>query len=128
MKITNLNVWGWDRIDAAQVAYGGTWGPRMGDQGGGSNQPPHGWSGPIADDDPITVAAGRSGDIINAMQFSFKSGKETNLLGGNYPGGDPFSFSFGGHQLSSLKIMGVASSPYNSADCVIFGFRYSDSY
>jgi hypothetical protein len=128
-KITALNVWGWDRLDGVQAAYGGQWSPRQGDQGGGSNQPPHGWSGPVPDDDPLTSVSGRSGDIPNSMQLTFKSGKQTNVIGGGQGSGAvQYSHSFDGHQLSSIQIMGVAGDPYNSADCVIFGFRLTDSY
>lgn len=125
--ITNLNAWGWDRVDAIQVAYGGTWGPRMGDQSGGSNQPPHGWTGAIAAGNPVTGVAGFSGDILNSVLFGFKNGQETKLIGGNYCGGSPYVWKLDAHVLSSVKIMGQ-SAFYDSADCAIFGFRYEDSY
>jgi hypothetical protein len=130
-KIDNISVWGWDRIDAVQVSYGGVWGNRMGDlptdTSGGCNQPPHGWNGQISAANPIVAVSGRSGDIINAMSFTFKDGRQTNECGGNYPGGDLFSWSFEGHILSFIWIFGV-SEYYKSADCVVYGFRYEDSY
>jgi hypothetical protein len=40
--ITHLTVWGGERIDAMQVAYGGVLGPRMDNTSGGFNTPPSG--------------------------------------------------------------------------------------
>lgn len=124
-KITNLSVWGGSLIDAVQAAYGGSWGPRMGNTSGGSNQPPRGWNGAIPDDNPIRVVGGQSGDVLNAMWFRFNSGEQTNWCGGL--GGGPFYWGPSGHILTSVRIMGK-SSYYGTADCAIFGFRYEDSY
>ncbi|HEX8178197.1 MAG TPA: insecticidal delta-endotoxin Cry8Ea1 family protein [Pyrinomonadaceae bacterium] len=130
--ISQITVWAWDRIDAVQVAYPAGGGPggvtktaRMGDKSGGSNQPPHGGVFKVSNN-PVTVAAGLSGDILNALTFTFKDGTNTGKLGGNYPGGGHFSFSYTGEILSSIHINGV-SQYYGSADCAVFGFKYEQS-
>ena len=78
--ISPITVWGWDRIDAVQLTYPAGGGPggvtqtaRMGDQSGGSNQPPHGG---FPSNNPVTVAAGLSGDILNAFTFTFQDGSQ----------------------------------------------------
>ncbi len=131
--ISQITVWGWDRIDAVQVTYPAGGGPggvtqtaRMGDQGGGSNQPPHGGTFNISSNNPVTVAGGASGDILNGLSFTFKDGTGTGLLGNNYPGGDPFSYSYPGEILSRIHINGV-SNFYGSADCAVFGFKYEQT-
>jgi hypothetical protein len=126
-RITALQVWGWDRIDAVKVQTGGVWGPRMGDSSGGANTPPHGWSGDISADNPVVEVDGKAGDILNSMVLKFKDGTTTNELGGNYGGGNPFTWAFDGEVVSSFKIMGI-SDYYGSADCLVIGFRYEDSY
>jgi hypothetical protein len=127
--ISELTVWAWDRIDAVQVTYppnggpnGLTQTPRMGDQGGGSNQPPHGGVFALTNN-PIVSAGGLSGDILNAFTFGFKDGSSSGQIGGNYPGGGAFAFSYPGEILSSVHINGV-SQFYGSADCAVFGFQF----
>jgi hypothetical protein len=130
--ISKITVWGWDRIDAVQLTYPTGGGPggvtktaRMGDQNGGSNQPPHGGVFNVSNN-PVTVAGGLSGDILNAFVFTFKDGSKTGKLGGNYPGGGSFSFKYAGEILSSIHINGV-SNYYGSADSAVFGFKYEQS-
>jgi hypothetical protein len=81
--ISRLSVWAWDQIDAVQLTYPKGGGPngvtetaRMGDQNGGSNQPPHGGVFDLSDN-PITIAAGMAGDILNAFTFTFIDGNST---------------------------------------------------
>lgn len=126
-----ITVWGWDRIDAVQLTYPSGHGPggvtttaRMGDQSGGSNQSPHGGVFDVRDN-PVTIAAGLSGDILNAFNFWFQDGTDSGKLGGNAGGGSHFSFSYDRHILSSIHINGV-SDYYKSADCAVFGFRYQE--
>jgi hypothetical protein len=128
--ISQISVWGWDRIDAVQLTYPAGGGPggvtttaRMGDQNGGSNAPPHGGVFQVTNN-PVVTAGGLSGDIINALVFTFADGTSSGDLGGNYPGGGPFSWSFPNEILSSIHINGV-SSYYGSADCVVFGFKFT---
>jgi delta endotoxin, N-terminal domain len=130
--ISSLSVWAWDRIDGVQLTYppgGGPGGvtvtPRMGDSGGGANTPPHGGVFNLAGN-PIVVAGGLAGFILNAFTFTFADGTQTNKLGGNYPGGGPFAFSYDGEILSSVHINGI-SDFYGSADCVVFGFKYASN-
>jgi hypothetical protein len=127
-----FTVWAWDRIDAVQVTYPSGAGPgavtqtaRMGDKSGGSNQPPHGGVFKVSGN-PVTVAAGLAGDILNAFTFTFKDGTTTGKLGGNQPGGSKFSFSYTGEIVSSIHINGV-SDFYGSADCAVFGFEYEQA-
>lgn len=56
----------------------------------------------------------------------FADGVWTQKLGGGAPGGEYFAFTYPGELLSSIWINGV-SEFYQSADCVVFGFKYSQS-
>jgi hypothetical protein len=130
--ISQISVWAWDRVDAVQLTYPSGGGPggvtktaRMGDQGGGSNAPPHGGVFNVTSN-PVTIATAASGDIVNYMTFKFANGSSSGKLGGNYPGGTPINWSFANEILSSIHINGISSS-YGSADCVVFGFKYQQS-
>jgi hypothetical protein len=126
---TQIYVWGWDRIDAVQLVYPPSCGPaghtitaRMGDQNGGSDQSPHGGVFDVSNN-PVTVARGRAGDILNSFKFTFQDGTTTYMLGGGAGGGDSFGFGYTGEVLSSIHINGVSTS-YGSADCAVFGFKF----
>jgi hypothetical protein len=136
--IANISVWGWDRIDAVQLTYpfnsgpdSETTTPRLGNQSGGSNQPPYGNQFSIGTN-PVTTAYVWAGDVPNAMQFGFQNDTMSNLLGGNYPGQSAYtlatatSYAYPNEILSSIWINGV-SQFYQSADCVVFGFKYGAS-
>jgi hypothetical protein len=97
----------------------------MGDQNGGTNQAPGGGVFGVVSN-PVTVAGGASGDILNSFNFTFQDGSGTGQLGGLYPGGTAFSFSYSGEIMSSIHINGV-STFYGSADCAVFGFKYEQS-
>jgi hypothetical protein len=127
--ISQIVVWGWDRIDAVQLSYPPSGGPagktitaRMGDQSGGSNASPHGGTFQVTNN-PVTIAAGHAGDILNSFKFTFQDGTDTGTLGGGAGGGTSFSFSYQGEILSSIHINGV-STYYGSADCAVFGFKF----
>ena len=90
--ISQITVWAWDRIDAAQVTYPAGGGPggvtttvRMGDQDGGSNVPPNGGVFTVSANNPVTIAAGFSGDILSAFTFTFKNGTSTGQTGNELP-------------------------------------------
>lgn len=128
--ISNITVWGWDRIDACKVDYPSQGGPdgatstgRMGDSSGGASNPPHGGSFNLTTRGPIVAVCGRSGDILNAWWFHFKDGSVSNTMGGNYHGGSEYKFQYDGEILSSIKIMGV-SDFYGSANAVVYGFKF----
>ncbi len=128
--ISAVEVWGWDRIDACRVTYPEGGGPggvtrteRMGNENGGSSNPPHGGVFDLSGTGPIVKVTARSTDILNAWWFTFKDGSTSNKLGGNYPGGADYVFTYPGEVLSSIKIMGV-SYYYRSADCAVFGFKF----
>ena len=73
-----------------KVAYGGVYGPRMGDSSGGSNALPAGIDTAVGTGSAhraLSVAYGRSGDILNAAGFKFADGFDTGYMGGQYPGG-----------------------------------------
>lgn len=131
--VSQVSVWGWDRLDSVQLTYpagggpgGATTTPRMGD-GGGSNQPPHGNVFNVSAENPITSAVVTWGSIVNSLQFGFKDGTQSNLLGGNAGlGGNSSGWTFSGEILSSIHINGV-SEYYGSADCIVLGFQYDQS-
>jgi hypothetical protein len=94
----------------------------MGDKSGGS---PHVFD---VQNNPVVVANGKAGDILNEFNFTFQDGTTTGKLGGsdNTGGsGQSFSFSYDGHVLSSIHINGI-SNYYGSADCAVFGFKYAE--
>lgn len=100
--------------------------PVMGYQGGGTTIN-------VTSSNPIKVAAGRVGSVVNGLQFYFEDTTETAMLGGTgfgpngaFPGGTPFYCFYSGHILSSVYIHGY-SEAYNSADCVVFGFQLEQS-
>lgn len=127
--ITQVSVWGWDRIDAVQVTYpagggpnGETSTPRMGDASGGANTPPHGGVFDTSNNAIVQVNLG-TGTIINYMYLWFADGTMSNELGGNYGGGDAHIYSIGNEIVSSFFINGV-SKYYGSADGIVCGFKY----
>lgn len=137
--ISGMNIWAWNYLDAVQVAHGGVWGPRLGDQVavidghtmGGSNVPPNGWSSStITTENPIVRVTGRGTYVVESLQLWFKDGTSTNVCGGLGPIGEgPYGIdcSYEGHVLSSIDAFGD-SGAYGCANCAVFGFRYPDSY
>jgi hypothetical protein len=128
--IEQITVWGFDRIDAAQLTYPAGGGPggvtvtrRMGNANGGSNVPPNGGVFPVARHNPVVTVGGNSGDILSALSFTFEDGKSTGQLAKNIPGGPAFSWSIANEVLSSIFIQGE-SRFYRSADCAVFGFQF----
>jgi hypothetical protein len=119
-----MTVWSANLTKAIRVTYhtamgpnGVTETPRMGWPDGGS---PWRNSSNMAIQ-PVVKVAGRSGDIIDALEFFFKhNGQKSGILG-KPTGGKPFEFSYEGHLMSSIWINGI-SPHYRSADCVVFGF------
>lgn len=131
--ISQITVWGWDRIDAVQVTYptgggpnGETKTPRMGNASGGSDDPPHGGVFDVTNN-PVVIATAGTGDVVNFMYFTFADGTQTYKLGGNYPGGTAHDCSYYDEILSSIWINGV-SKAYGSADSVVFGFKYQQPW
>lgn len=127
--IQQITVWGWDRIDALQVVYppnggpnGITTTPRMGDDKGGANTPPHGGVFQVFNN-PVVKVSGASGDILNALELTFADKTSSGRLGGAYPGGDPFAWEFPEEVLTSVYVNGY-SGHYGSAECALFGFRF----
>lgn len=142
---TNLTVWAWDRLDAVQLTYppesgpgGNTTTPRMGDQGGGSNQLPRGGSFDLSSDNPITAVRALTaeyyntygyvyGPFVSAVQFQFQVGSTTSLMGSlngavNGLHSDTGLFGFTNRALSSIHVNG-ASKQIGSADIIVFGFQ-----
>lgn len=143
--IVHISVWGFDRIDAMQLTYGSGSqpDPRMGDEQhctavnqctGGTLDPPHGGSFQAAEVPDgygyITSVSGSSGDVPEAVRFVFtKNGKtfDTGQIG-SQTAKQNFSISFPNEVAGYVLIPGVAPSPYGSANGMIFGFRFADSY
>jgi hypothetical protein len=130
--IRKIIVWGWDRIDAAQLEYPDGGGPdrrsntgRMGNSKGGSDHDPWGGTFDLNQRGQVVRVKARTGDILAALWLTFENGSTSNQLGGKYPGGNDSEWSFPGELLSSIKIMGV-SRFYGSADGAVLGFKYKD--
>jgi delta endotoxin, N-terminal domain len=142
--IVHFTVWGYDRVDAFQLTYGigSKPDPRMGDQeycdpqghcSGGTNNPPHGGSfqAALVGDGHgwITTVSGYSGDVPESFRLVFDNKGtvfDSGTMGANK--NSNFSLSFPGEVLAYALIPGVAGPPYGSANGVILGFRYVDSY
>ncbi len=127
--ISQISVWGADRVESVQVTYpagggpgGATTTPRMGYSGSGSNQPPRGGVFNVANNPVVSVECS-SGSIVNSIVLTFANGTSSNMLGGGYPGGTPATFAYANEILSSIHISGN-SVYYNCADCAVFGFKY----
>ena len=129
--LTGLRVWGDWFVGAVQAAYGGAWGPRMGnhpgDPSGASDAPPRGWNGAVDPANPIVVVSGTAGDVVDSIRFTFADGTTTNTCGGGSGGGGPYAWVIPDHVLSSIKVMGRSDADA-TADCIVLGFRYRDSY
>jgi hypothetical protein len=124
-----VTVWGADRVDAFQCDYppgggpGGITSTGMDpSQTGDSAQEAQVFSVWV---NPIIQVSGLSGDIINAGFFGFADGTTSPRLGGNYQGGNPYSFAYQGEVLSSIHV-NAYNQFYNSADSAVFGFRYAE--
>jgi len=128
--IVAIQVWAWDRIDACQLYYepnggpdGVTQTPRMGDQNGGTVNIIYLQDPTVLPYKSIVSVTTLSGDIVNAITFTYSDGTTSGQLGGKYPGGEPSTFSYPNEILSSIKIMGI-SDYYGSANCIVYGFKF----
>jgi delta endotoxin, N-terminal domain/Putative Ig domain len=139
--ITRVRAWGgaWAGrtlpVLALQAYYGGTAGPVEGNSSvvGGQWDPPAPFAFDVstAQYGPIVAAWGSSGLWADSMGFDLAQGGETysTPVCGDPSGGGAYRWQFDGHILSSVRVMGVTNIPnqYN-ADCLVYGFRYADSY
>ncbi|MFM0210669.1 insecticidal delta-endotoxin Cry8Ea1 family protein [Paraburkholderia sediminicola] len=109
------------RLDSAQLTYaagegpdGVTTTPRMGGGGGGATT--------VNFADTIIGAEVWSGTVVDAVQFTYVNNGLTSKLGGS--GGNSHVIKTEKMKLSSVYISGVdKDSRYNSADCIIIGFK-----
>ena len=109
------------RLDSAQLTYaagegpdGVTTTPRMGGGGGGATT--------VNFADTIIGAEVWSGTVVDAVQFTYVDNGLTSKLGGS--GGGSHVIKTDKMKLSSVYISGVdKDSRYNSADCIIVGFK-----
>ena len=118
--ITAVTYWGGSLVNAFQVSYGGVAGPVMGAPGTSTKG---GFT--VTPENPIVTVQGNAGDVPNWVLFGFQDGTTSGFVG--KPGSTSFNWSFPGHVLSSITVTGV-STFYDTAECVIFGFRRADSY
>jgi hypothetical protein len=147
--ITHVDMWGWDRLDALKIAYGSNPASKLGGTGGAETSP-HGTGFTV---EPAANGVGPIYKVTGfydphavpiALEFFWgpsakdPKGGNTGMLGyqgvlTNAPYNDvnlryqPFDAEFPGQVLDYAKVEGV-SSGYNSANCVVFGFRYPDSF
>ena len=145
--ITHLEMWGNSRLDALSVTYGTNPASKLGGNGG-DRTPPHGIGMsflPLANQHgPITEVTGYYDPhaVPITLDFhwqaspAFPAGSSGDLgwqLGPDTPYSDvnlhyqPFDVVFPGEILGYAKVLGV-SSGYDSANTVVFGFRFPDSY
>jgi hypothetical protein len=133
--ISQIAVWADSLVRAVQVTYPAGGGPNGQTQtpvmGGSANVGPTPIN--VTSSNPIKVAAGRSGDIVNGLMFYFTDATETAMLGGlgngangNLSGGTPFYYFYLDHILSSIYVHGYSNAD-QCADCVVFGFKLEQS-
>lgn len=115
----SMTIYSGARLDSAQLTYaagegpdGMTTTPRMGGGGGGATT--------VHFADTIVGTEVWSGSVVDAIQFSYSNNSLTSKLGGS--GGNSHFIKPGLAKLSSLYISGVDKG-YNSADCIIVGFK-----
>jgi hypothetical protein len=135
--LVHITVWGFARIDGMQLTYGlgSNPDPRMGNQNGGTSNPPQGGSFQLAGASDtrgwVTRVYGKAGDALQAVGFVFTKGdssSDSGQMGSGTPVDTPsYDLTFPGEVLAYIKINGV-SNFYDSADAVVYGFRYRDSY
>lgn len=128
--ITQIAVWGADRVESVQLTYPAGGGPggvtttaRQGYAGSGSPAPPRGGVFNVSAN-PVASVTCAFGSIVNSITLTFADGTTSNMLGGGYPGGTPVTFSYPGEILSSIHISGN-SVFYDCADCAVFGFKFT---
>ncbi len=125
-KISYMNIWAYDRVDAVQQNFGDQQKPRLGGSGG-KNSPPQGWNGPVDPDNPIVRVDLRSGSVPEEIQLTFFDGSQTNVCGNdNYTSGYSHTIQLDGHIVSQIYINGV-SRYYRSAECIVVGFRIDET-
>jgi len=137
MRLSNLSVFGLPFVVTvvvgAQTAYGGNWGPQMGYMGNGvTNQPPVGWTGAIADANPIVATGGNAGPggtnnggWITAW-FKLKDGAV--LAAGRPATADTYNISYPGHIMSGVTVLAPDPGGFFVVDGVVFGFRLENAY
>jgi RNA polymerase subunit RPABC4/transcription elongation factor Spt4 len=130
--ITGMIIWGWQFVDDIQIKLADDWGPRLGKIPPGSYsgpvEPPPSWSGDIDPvNNPVVRVTGRTGDMPDTLQLWFKDGSSTNVNGRGDSTAAQYDYSYDGHVLASVAVMGI-SDFYGSANCMVFGFRLIDSY
>lgn len=118
--ITEVTYWGGSLVNAFQVSYGGVAGPVMGAPGTSTKG-----TFTVTPGNPVVTVQGNAGDVPNWVLFGFQDGTTSAFVG--KPGPTSFTWSFAGHVLSSVTVTGV-SAFYDTAECVVFGFRRADSY
>ncbi|WP_299691723.1 insecticidal delta-endotoxin Cry8Ea1 family protein [uncultured Tateyamaria sp.] len=126
-RMSKAKVWGFDRIDAIQQAFGGKLGKRMGNQHGGSDAPPNGWTGDIEINNQIAYVSGRAGDVLDSMQLHFENGEKSNLCGGGREGGEKFVAKIDGHIVSRFYIT-RADANYGTAETLVVAYRFHDGF
>jgi hypothetical protein len=131
-RLTGLKVWGASLIDAVQTRYGNNdWNKKIpiingNPGGGGTSQPPKGWSGIIPNNNSLVSYSSTSRTNVpesitlnfqNLTSFSCGSKTAKNVINGSYKG-----------EIISQVITSGASTFTLTAESLIFGFRYEDSY
>jgi hypothetical protein len=145
--LVHLEMWGGDRLDALSVTYGTNPPKRIGDQSGGSRAGTNGTGftiGPGQQNGPVVEVSGYYDphsipidlDFTFGPSPAFPNGTSTGMKGHQPPGtqhpdihiqAQYFDAKFAGQVLDFAWIHGI-SSGYGTADCVVFGFRYADSF
>jgi hypothetical protein len=128
--ISQIVIWAWALIDAAQLTYPAGGGPggvtqtaRMGDQNGGANTgPPFGGVFNVSGN-PVVTVSGYAGNVLEALELVFKDGSQSGHIGqATRSPAINFTFSVQGEVLSSIHINGI-SNFYGNADCIVLGFQ-----
>jgi len=128
-RLSKLVIWGGQYIDAVQQAYeGGDLCPRMGNQNGGICDRPTGWDGESLQQNPIVQVDINSGLIVDSINIKLKNG-ENHHCGNKTSGAIKCNWNYPNHILHEVYIN--KKSPrkeFLTAESIVLGFRYEDSY
>ncbi len=121
--LTTIEVFAGDRIDGVRLTY-----PPGGGPNGQTQLSRAGLDGSVStfntQTNPLVRASVTFGDIVSALQFQMADGEWFNIGKNNPPGSHTWAlWAPSGEIVSSVYIHGT-SEFYQSADLIIFGFRY----
>ncbi|MBV8552059.1 MAG: hypothetical protein JOY54_12225 [Acidobacteriaceae bacterium] len=128
--IVGIRVFAGDRINNMEIGYepgkgpGGATMAHLNGSRNGSPFPPLGGQMAIEKDNPIVSVYVQSGDVVEYLSLTLANGQSRAFAKGLGGGGS--SSSIPGHVVTSFYISGYNQVPYDSAECIVIGFKLRD--